>query len=424
MFLLLATACTEGPGPVADEPAPAPAGSPAPLPGGGAPVDAPRATDALCQLDMRCDVLPTRDTKVPCTLRVTREDGRVDFDGAAEMWVRGRSSAQVVKPGYGVELRGDDGATTAADLLEMGKESDWVIDGLWYDRLLVRDKLGYDLFRELGGGNYAAESALCELTRNGDYYGVHALVERVKRDDDRIDIADGTDDGAAFVLTQLDEDCFYTNTLTYGCWKLVSPGTPTADGAAAITAWLAGWEAEVVDAAASGAWDEVWRLTELDSVVDVVIVEELFKNEDAWYTSLKAYKPEDGGLRFVPWDLDMTFGQFPGYGTYGESDVWIHYRPLLWQIFAASPAVRARLPQRWEELRRGPLEETTLLAHIDALQAILGDAIVRNDERWPIEAIDYAGLFYPVGSYAEEDDHVRAWLGERLRWMDEHIDAY
>ncbi|MSQ04028.1 MAG: hypothetical protein EXR71_19435 [Myxococcales bacterium] len=396
-----------------------PAGDPGPTP--------PPETERLCRLELECAVLPTRDVKVPCELTVATESGDVDYAGSAEVWVRGRSSAQVAKPGYGVELNDGAGVAVAANLLGMGSDSDWVIDGLYYDRLLIRDKLGYDLFRSWGTKEqYAAESALCELWRNDDYFGVHALVERVKRDDDRVDIADGTETGEAFVMSQLDEDCFYTNTATYGCWKLVSPASPTADAQEQLLRLLAEWEADVVAAPTEGDWSGVWESTEMDSVIDTVLIEEVFKNEDAFYTSMHMSRDAGRGIRFIPWDLDMTFGQFPyyPYGNYGAYDVWIGYRPTLWANFAQDPAFRVRLAARWAALRAGSLDERALYDRMDELQAILGQAIVRNDEVWPIESINYGGWFFVVSSYADEDAYVRAWIHERLLWMDDHIAEY
>ncbi len=397
------------------------------LPAGGSGPEPTPETERLCRLELECAVLPTRDVKVPCGLSVATESGDIEYTGSAEVWVRGRSSSQVAKPGYGVELNDGAGTAVAANLLGMGSDSDWVIDGLYYDRLLIRDKLGYDLFRSWGGKeHYAAESALCELWRNDEYFGVHALVERVKRDDDRVDIADGSESGEAFVLSQLDEDCFYTNTATYGCWKLVSPASPTAEAEEQILRFLAGWEVEAVAAPSEGDWSGVWERTEMDSVIDTVLIEEFFKNEDAFYTSMHLSRAAGEGIRFIPWDLDMTFGQFPyyPYGNYGAYDVWIGYRPVLWANFAQDPEFRARLSARWAELRAGSLDEGALNERMGELQAILGDAIVRNDEVWPIESINYGGWFFEVESYADEDAYVRAWMHQRLLWMDAHIAEY
>ena len=379
------------------------------------------ATEQLCQLEMACDVLPTRDTKVPCNLTVTNAAGEVEWDGPATIWVRGRSSASVAKPGYGVELTDEAGDDVGANLLGMGGEADWVIDGLYYDRLLVRDKLGYDLYRGWGGAT--AESALCELVRNGEYFGVHALAERVERDDDRVAIANGAKTGDAFVVTQTDEDCFYSNRTTYGCWKLVSPDEEalTPEASAAITAWFTAMDDAVLVARDEGDWDGLWSYVDEDSAIDAILLEEFFKNEDAFYTSMHAWKDAGGKLHFVPWDLDMTFGQFPGYNDYDNPEAWIQWRPDFWKVMASAPGFHERMAARWAELRADSLEESRILARIDALQAILGPAIDRNFERWPIESINYSGWFYPVSTYADEEAYVVAWIHTRLAWMDENV---
>ena len=300
----------------------------------------PLLTEQLCQLALDCDGAVSAE-KTACTLRVTREDGTVDDAGPAVAWWRGRSSFWVAKHSYGIELRDEAGEPRGADLLGMGSDPDWVIDGLYYDRLLVRDKLGYDLFRSFAkDGPTAAESALCELTLDGDYVGVVALVERVKRDDDRLDL-DPDNDGQSWVMGQIDEDCFRWNTTTYGCFKLISPddGALSPDGSITLTAFLDGWEAAVVSEDPFAAVGGVPDYADMDSAIDLILIEELFKNEDCFYTSLHLFKDKGGTVHWVPWDLDMTFGQFPDYYDYGNPERWIQYRPSRWTS-AATPRSR------------------------------------------------------------------------------------
>ena len=38
-------------------------------------------------------------------------------------------------------------------------------------------------------GNYSPRTVFCELVINGDYQGVYILMEKIKRDNDRVDIA-------------------------------------------------------------------------------------------------------------------------------------------------------------------------------------------------------------------------------------------
>ena len=39
-------------------------------------------------------------------------------------------------------------------------------------------------------GNYCSRTVYCELVINGDYQGVYILMEKIKRDKNRVDIAD------------------------------------------------------------------------------------------------------------------------------------------------------------------------------------------------------------------------------------------
>ena len=376
----------------------------------------------LCQIVLDCETALSGE-KTACQVEVRREDGSLEDAGPAVAWWRGRSSYHVAKHSYGVELRDEAGEARSVNLLGMGGESDWMIDGLYYDRLLVRDKLGYDLFQSFAEeGRYAAQSALCELTLDGKYEGVVALVERIKRDDDRLDLS-RENDGEAWVMGQGDKDCFRWNTTTYGCFKLMSPDDDDVDEAAAatMTAFLDGWEAANASATPFAEGASVLDYLDLDSAIDLILLEELFKNEDCFYTSLHLWKDAGGKVHWVPWDLDMTFGQFPDYYDYGNPERWIQYRPQMWTVLTEHPEFHDQMAARWAELRAGPLDTDALHARIDALQEILGPAVDRNFERWPIANINYGTLFYPVASYEEEDAHVREWMEIRLAFMDAHV---
>lgn len=423
-------------GPVADTADTAPAETADTAPERAFPVGEPGDLDhvpedpleGLCQVALDCVETVSAD-QTSCTLSVSSEDGRVWYDGPAVAWLRGRSTFYVAKHQYAIELHDEDGESVEVDLLGMGKESDWVLNGNYYDRLLVRNRLGFELFQSFGGDErYAPESAFCELTLDGAYVGAYSLVERIKRDGSRIDIERDDGEGGSFVLKQNDEGCLYDNTTTYGCWKLIYPNEDDiSDGSAeGVKSYLAAWEAAVSSDAPYDDETGVFAYADMDSFVDIVILEEFFKNEDAWYTSLHIWKDQGGTIHLTPWDLDMTFGQFPyyPYGDYDNPEVWINYRPQLITVMAADPAFKARLAARWAELRADQMRLDAIYARIDHLQGILGDAIARNFEVWPIETINYGGYFYEVGSYEDEDAYVRAWIEARLAWMDENIADY
>lgn len=370
------------------------------------PVDtSPPPPPGLCQAALTCPSPPTEAPQT-CTLSVVTEEGDVEYDGPARAWVRGRSSAAAPKQTFRVELVDDAGDEVSANLLGMGAEGDWVLHGNYYDRSLVRNMLGFDLYRAMGG--YAPEGGWCELTLQGAPWGVYSLLEHIDQDDDRLDLTADT----AFIVDLDDEEYFHANVLGYGGWKLQYPDE---DSTGAIDAYLSGMDAAGLSAHPGTLLDWV----DLDSAVDIVILEELMRNNDGWFLSLYAWRDADK-LNFTPWDLDLTLGQ-PNYNDNENPAGWIAYRPTLPGGLASNPAFAERLPARWAELRAGVLADDAILARIDGYQGILGGAIDRNFTVWPITSIDFGGYLYPVSSYADEDARVRAWIPKRTAWIDENI---
>jgi len=390
------------------------------VPGGGADDD---GIVPLCQVVLECDESIPSEDKILCELTVSA-DGETAYDGHAGVETRGRSSSSAPKPGYAVELRDAEDNEQPANLFGMGAESDWVLDGLYYDRSLFRDALAYDLYRAFGqtgeaGSRWAPEHRFCELELDGQYRGVYGLVERVKRDDDRIVLPEDDGTGSTWVLKQDDEGGIYDLSMAHGTFKLLYPrqDSASADELAGVRAFLASWEAAVF-----GSGD-IFEHVDLASSVDLVILEEFVKNNDAFYLSLHIYKEAGGTVHWVPWDLDLSLGQ-PSYNDNENPASWLAYRPSMIDAMADDPEFHEALVARWAELRAGPLAEEAITAHIDGYQATMGDAIHRNFDRWPIEDIAFGSYLYTVDSYEEEDEIVRAWIPQRLAWMDDQIEGY
>ncbi|MDP2314280.1 MAG: CotH kinase family protein, partial [Pseudomonadota bacterium] len=370
------------------------------------------------QAELTCaDALPV-DGKVPCTLRITGPDGTVWWDGAAGVGLHGRSSASFPKPQLAVELRDDAGAEAPADLYGMGEEADWLLNGMWIDRALLRNKLAYDLYRELTDEReWAPESVYVELTHNGAYAGLYALVERVDRGDGRLDLPADDGTGATFIVKG-DETGIVSN-VQYAHWAIVYPSVATDAVTAGVTARLTTVEGYLTYADAR-MFDEI----DLDSAVAFVLIEELVKNNDAFFLSHHAYTRPDGKLGFVPWDLDLTLGQ-PSYNDNENPGSWIAYRPggLIGNMGQIA-AFRERMVSMWAEWRATELADGEVAARIDAIVAGLGPAVARNFERWPIGDVDFGGTLYVVGSHPEEIARVKAFLAARLAWMDANVGAW
>ncbi len=343
---------------------------------------------------------------------------------AVELHQSATSSDDVVDARFDLFLEAS-GGDNAVDMLGMGSDSDWILNGQYLDRVLFRNRLAFDLFQSFGGPErYASESVFCELTLDGRYQGVYTLGERVEREGTRVDIGDSGQPGTSFIVKLDDVDGFHENAVGYGTWQMVFPEeTPQAE--AEVSSYLAAWEDAVLGSDPSDPETGIFGYVDMDSAVDFVLLQEFTKNMDAYQLSVYLWKDTDGKMFFSPWDLDLSFG-YPFYDCGAEG--WVTRVPFV-DAMAAEPAFHAALVARWSELRQGPMAEDAILARIAGYDATLGDAVTRNFERWPIEDIVYrtdhvADWLCPVSSYEEEHTRVLSFISARLAWMDANIDSF
>jgi len=117
------------------------------------------------------------------------------YNGGIGIETRGSSSLIFPKQSYSVETRASDGSNLNTELLGLPTENDWIFNGPYDDKTLIRNHLALDLARSMG--NYAPRAVFCEMfldtlingSPNFDYRGVYVLLERVKQDNDRVDIS-------------------------------------------------------------------------------------------------------------------------------------------------------------------------------------------------------------------------------------------
>lgn len=379
-----------------------------------AAVDAPppRELTGPVQVAITCPGPIPVAGKLDCTITIAWPEGDVVYQGPAGIGLHGRSSLNFPKKQYAIELRNPDGSDRAVDLFGMGAEADWLLNGAWLDRSLLRNKLGYDLHRAMGGS--APDSRFAEVTLDGAARGVYLLVERLERGRERL-LMPG-DDGTGRSFLVMGSESGLASTVQAKRWEVLYPEPAPAGVATRLAA-----VEQAITARTEAMFDQLDRA----SLVDFVLLEEAVKNNDAYFLSHHLYTGVDGKLRFVPWDLDLSWGQ-PSYNHNELADAWLLYRPLLVSGPAAVPSFRAALVARWAELRAGVLATDAVLARIDGYRRLLGPAIARNWTAWDITAPQRTPGFplYAVTSADDEYAHLEAFVRARLAWVDASIASY
>ncbi len=382
-------------------------------------------------------------------------DGGIHWDGQAGLHVRGNSSAEEYpKKSYALETRDTANEDLDVSLLGLPAEEDWVLHGPYADKTLMRNALIYRWSNSIGF--YASRTVFVELwledggdaLDDGDYQGVYVLMEKIKRDEVRVDLADldpedltEPDISGGYLLKrdwieEGDPASFLRTPVYRDELVLVDPdGTEIT---AEQRSWLTDWFGQVETAldgpdftdpeTGYAAWLDV------DSFIDHSLIAELGRSVDAYVLSTWLYKDREGPLTMGPvWDYNGGLGNADYFGA-EDPEGW-HYeneefpadnpRGFAWyERLLEDPAFRASYAARWAELRQGPLATEVLLADIDAWEAKLAGPAARNFERWEVLG-EYvwpnAGGFEERDSFAAEVAYLRDWVEARTAWMDEAL---
>ena len=105
---------------------------------------------------------------------------------------RGNTSMYYEKAQWTVKTVTESGQDNDVDVLGMGAEHTWILNGSMYDKSMLRNYLAYSISSKIL--NSTPDSRYCEVViKNGDsytYQGVYLMLESVEQGVDRVDIAE------------------------------------------------------------------------------------------------------------------------------------------------------------------------------------------------------------------------------------------
>jgi hypothetical protein len=110
-----------------------------------------------------------------------------NYDGWIDIELRGSASLTYPKKQYRFETQDASSNNLNVSLMGMPEENDWILYGPYDDQSLIRNVLAYKLSNEIG--RYASRTRFCELVLNNDYRGLYVLMEKIKRDKNRVAIS-------------------------------------------------------------------------------------------------------------------------------------------------------------------------------------------------------------------------------------------
>jgi hypothetical protein len=353
----------------------------------------------------------------------------LNYSGTIGIETRGSSSQTLPKKPYGIDTLEDDGIeNNSVELLGMAKENDWILNSFAFDDSMMRDYISYEMTRKMG--QYAANLRYCEVVLNGEYIGLYALSEKIKRDGDRVDIAKLKDDENAFpevtggYLMQTDRP----SDEDPNAWESNGAGyiheKPNSDDITAVQSSYIESVFRGLDENASNS--EITNgypsLIDVPSFVDYMLIAEIASNVDAYALSTYYHKDRGGKLRAGPvWDYNLTYGNDLFQWGYDRSftDVWqFNYSntgAYFWNDLFSDATFKCYTSKRFNEVTNtgAPLNYETISDLIDATVTLISEAVVRENERWNT-----------IEDFSGEITAMKSWIQERTQWMRDNLGPF
>jgi subtilisin-like proprotein convertase family protein len=370
------------------------------------------------------------------------------YNGKIGIELRGASSQGMPKKSYGIELWDVNGNDIDSSLFGMPKESDWILIANYADKSLLNNALSYKLSREMGW--YAPRTQHVELVLNGEYVGNYLFVEKIKRDNDRVDIArlqvtDITGDeltGGYIIKVDRQNSPGWVSNYPGSSGGAVFMQYVYPDGddivpqqQAYIQSYVDSFETALDGTNFADPLTGYAKYIDVNSFVDYFIINEFSKNVDGYRLSTFLYKRKDsdgGKLVIGPvWDYDLSWrnadycggDQINGwaYNTTvlcpGGEDV-----PTWWARLVQDTAFTNKVQCRWRELRQTILSQQSLYNYCDSMALYLNESQQRNFQAWPILGIYVWPNPSPIpADYAGEITELKLWLQQRGAWLDSNL---
>ena len=361
-----------------------------------------------------------------------------NYDGWIDIELRGSASLAYPKKQYRFETQDSLRNNFNVSLLGLPRENDWIFYGPYDDQSLIRNVLAYKLSNNIG--RYASRTRFCELVVNNNYRGLYVLMEKIKRDRNRVNVSrmESSDISGDAVtggyIIKFDKEKgenvggWWSNRGIFYQYHYPKANEIVAEQRKYIRDFMNQFESAMTRTNIADPDVGYPKYIDVESFVDHFILCEYCKNIDAYRISNYMFKDRDskgGKLAEGPiWDFNLAFGKtwYPedayrvdeweiDHNRYKPND-WPKV-PFWWERIGHDPDFARRVKTRWNELIVHILHRDRVFQLIDEMVDSLQEARVRNFERWPEAAKQH--------SYETEIQKLKQWITGRIGWIEANL---
>lgn len=367
-------------------------------------------------------------------------DSKNFSSNSAKIRYRGKSSRNFEKKSYSLNLIDEKENSLDVSLFGMDADNSWVLHGPSLDKTLIRNYLAMNLSGKLMP--FSPDVRFVELFVNREYQGVYLLMEKVSKGEGRVPIkTPGYNDTEVGYLVEINRLSDIENNLndhSMDTFKLFSTGTelkyPTKEK-------LTRERLNYIDKKYSDIVYSIYQSTsisenkkykneiDIQAFQDYFIINELFRNVDAGYYSTYFYQALGGRLTPVVWDFNNSLDNYQSDSF--EVSGFTLQNSIFFEQLLRNPDFTKSLINRYFYLRKSIISDKELVGSINETVSFLGEAIIRNNERWKMNyqydpiTISIENFLLPLDrnylNYEDSLKQMKNFLLMRASWLDKHI---
>ncbi len=305
---------------------------------------------------------------------------------------------------------------------------DWVLIPNRGDRTMLRNFAAKRLGEMLSGITCSPKFLAVHLYVNGEYEGVYELTEQIEAAKGRVPVDDGLDGTENGFLIELDRYAREPEEgdVTFGVGKNLYTVKSEVKNEAQLE-YIEEYVAKVEEAVYSGDETAFLELADIDSVVDMYLLQEFAKNIDAGFSSFYMYKNKGEKLYFSPpWDFDLAFGNDRRLDDGSPKGLYIaegregFSQNHLWYIeLCKNDWFIKRVKARWQEI--SDREIPGLISEVEKKAAELAADMEANFRRWPefsVQLHQEPDHTLKFTTYKEHTDYLVGWMKDRKEFLD------
>lgn len=324
--------------------------------------------------------------------------------------------------------------TVKTDLFGMGAAKKWVLLANALDESMMRNYLAFSLGKLLEL-EYTSDCQFVNLYLNGTYKGVYLLCEQVQEGETRVNINSSktgqVDTGYLLeginANIKVDYKTFMLDTVDGqhlgdpGKFTFIIKSPELLECTDEQVSYISDYVKKTNEAIFKKDWDSICEYIDVDSFVNMFLLDEILMNQDMGY-SFYMYKKQSGKLYMGPlWDFDQACGS-SSHGGIGYKGWYAGSEHRWFTALIEIPQFKELVSKRYQQKKNaihGLLDSIDNMINSHSFDFAMSNYVFNtfgDTNRWR--------TVYEIAQLKTYKEHVvflKTWLTNRFIWMENQL---